>query len=180
MFIKQSLSLSLTCLELGLVGQSMVRECIKLLFLKTEQLFKVEQHLATDGDAHREEVFGLAMDCKSLSSRLLLQLLTLVNDSWLFQELKASRQLVKIVDDGKGLGRQTDSSNRRRKSTEESARLIQASKQSSLVSRICRKSGSKEPKVLKDNLIFFEDSQFYSLYSFMMFNYLLTELRHDR
>lgn len=146
-YLNSALKLFLTLLEYGLIPVDSVRKLIFELFLKTEQLFKIELFMTQDQTSFKDETFDVAMDCKSYSSRILLQLVVLVNDSWFFESFLEATKPVNT----------TEVKNKRK-------------------FKLCHKK-TADQQAKKCTQIFFQDSQFYSLFSFMMFNYLLHELQ---
>ena len=153
-FCSSMLKLVLAYLEYGLLRFVEMKELLFQLFLKTEQLFKIELFIAHDHSNFKDETFEVAMDCKSFSSRILLQLVLLNNDHWFYQSYLESTK--PIIEDP---------------SIRKSAFCFP------------KKSTSGPPKQegksaeTNNCSIFFEETQFYSLFSFMMFNYLLHELK---
>ena len=174
-YFQSILRLVLMCFEFGYFEPSNIRVLIKLLFLSTEQLYKIEQHMMQNNDHYSEEAFETALLCKTMGSQILFHIITVVNDNWLFNELKTKGE-IEIEAHSQALNKnliESSAKGQSRKSFLIKPQSIQLKK------KICCKKSQRHTDLEISHQIFFIDSQYYSLFSFMMFNYLLSELRRS-
>lgn len=139
-----TLSLVLRCLEFGLFDISKLKEMLLCLFQKTEFINKQEEYITKHSNEFKIETFYKLMQCKSLCTGVLLQIVTALNDDWLYYYTQRGE-----VD------------------------YLQTRKDKR---HILNKKG---PYPENDHNPFVCDIRSYSLFSFIMFNYLLKELRKD-
>ena len=139
------LELVLKCFEYGLFPIQSMRMFLKSFFQKTEFINKQEEYISSNHEVFEMKVFDKLMICKSLSARILLQIVTFINDDWFYHFISE-----KQVDE-----------------------LILEEKEEF---NLCKRKKKKEV-VVKDHNVFLCDSLYYSHFSFIMFNYLLKELR---
>jgi hypothetical protein len=146
------LKLVLNCLEFGFFQIQDMRNMVRLFFLKSEQIHKKEEFIMQNQENYNVSIFESLMACKSTCSRILLQLMTLINDDWLYCSYYSLKQTPNSEEEG-----------RRKAETKEG---------------LCRKKNN-QIALEKEHTIFMEDNQYYSLFSFIMFNYLFAELKKD-
>lgn len=144
-----TLAFVLRCLEYGFIPMNRMRDLLLSLFQKTEAINKQEEYITKNPHEFRTDTFQKLMECKSLASGILLQIVTCVNDDWVYHYTKAGK-----VDELVG-------------SKQEENKLL---------SFLKKKAG---PQQAKEYAPFVCDLKCYSLFSFIMFNYLLKELRKD-
>ena len=139
-----TLSLVLRCMEFGLFDLSKLKEMLLCLFQKTEFINKQEEYITKQSNEFKIETFFKLMQCKSLCTGVLLQIVTALNDDWLYYYTKLGE-----ID------------------------YLQTRKDKRHILK------NKGPHPKKDHNPFVCDIRSYSFFSFIMFNYLLKELRKD-
>ena len=134
-------------LEFGLWDIKDSHQLIKKFFLKTEQLHKQEEYINQRKQGFKPEVYENLMICKEHSACILVQIITFINDEWLFFKLK--QRDAGVLENLGSLA-------------------------SGLVNTIQLK---KEKAASDSNVMFNENKYFYSFFSYIMFNYLLYTLK---
>ena len=86
--IEKILELNIICLEYGLFPTTKIRTFLRLFFLKTEFINKYEDYISKHEDSFNLIVFKKLMACKSLCAQILLQIVSVINDDWLYYNLK--------------------------------------------------------------------------------------------
>lgn len=147
--IAQVMKLTCLTLEYGLWKIVDARKLIKVFFLRTEQLHKQEEYINQKRKGFDNSIYEYLMICKEYSACILVQIITLVNDEWLYHKA-TTKQEVGILEGFEKF----------------------KSKLQAVVSR-----GVKYP--LSDYVMFNQDPHYYNLFSFVMFNYLLYTLKKD-
>lgn len=151
----QVLRLISITLEYGLWDIKDGRQLMKVFFLRTEQLHKQEEYINQKKKGFEDNIYKYLMICKEHSASILVQIITLVYDEWLFFKAceKEDSNLENILDGFDKL------------------------KQTFAFTLKLKKKQKLLP--LPDYVLFNEDKQYYSFFSFTMFNYLLYTLRKD-
>jgi hypothetical protein len=98
-------------------------------------------------------VYGKLMECKSLASRILLQLVTQINDEWLFIKTQSNQVDVLVA--------------------------VHKTSKWEFVKKMFSTTSAPSPAPTQQQgiKVFLCDPGYYSFFSFIMFNYLLKELR---
>ena len=150
------LTLVLNCFEIGMFPTDRLRALLGLLFKKTDLVIKQEEYICENYDyfnIKKPAVYGKLMECKSLASRILLQLVTQINDEWLFTKTQQNQIDVLVA--------------------------VQKTTKWDFVKKMFSTSTAPAaPTGQQDGVkVFLCDAGYYSFFSFIMFNYLLKELR---
>lgn len=150
----QVLRLISITLEYGLWDIKDGRHLMKVFFLRTEQLHKQEEYINQKKMGFEDNIYKYLMICKEHSASILVQIITLVYDEWFFHkaiEKEDTTQLENILDSFDKIKK-------------------------TFAFKLKQKAPELPPQ---DYVLFNEDKQYYSFFSFTMFNYLLYTLRKD-
>ena len=151
----QVLRLISITLEYGLWDIKDGRSLMKVFFLRTEQLHKQEEYINQKKKGFEDNIYKYLMICKEHSASILVQIITLVYDEWFFHKAveKEDTNLENILDG-----------------------FDKMKKNFAMKLKMKKKEEALPPQ---DYVLFNEDKQYYSYFSFTMFNYLLYTLRKD-
>ena len=150
-FMVSTLTLVLRCLEFGFFTANKAKDLLLSLFQKTEFINKQEDYITKHADEYKADTFVKLMRCKSLASGILLHIVTILNDDWLYHYTK--------------LGEVDELMQVKKEDFRDKLKIFSKKKQ-----------GQQQ---VKAHSPFVCDVKCYSFFSFIMFNYLLKELRKD-